>query len=327
MKIRYQEFTPLINVVALFESKGLFRLGDSLPKKLSTLQLYESFTLPKKAVIELKSNYKNKSEIKANIADLFIEKTTGDWVVIPFLGGMYLLELLDSSVHTITDTELGELKNYQEELIDKNEPEFLDCSTENSIELHSVRTFKYVEKDFSFENYNYEKLTALLESFSLIIDISELKPNIEKNTKRLLISEALKNKETVKTLEIFRQEYIHETFKNLVKSYFMKQGATKIIEPLDNKTGIDLIVVFEFLKSKIRIKVIHETVPCPENGGQIQLYTKPKDSKDASYNTTNLVITSIKIFDAQHYNYIKEQGAELIDGKRFIAMLYNYGIS
>lgn len=130
--------------------------------------------------------------------------------------------------------------------------------------------------------------------------------------------------ETPISLQEIRTAYNHQKFKHLIKTYFEKVGATAVFMPTE-KDAIDLIVDFNFLKSKIYVTIYHETEKSPEDGGQLINYKLQEVVVDQGYSITHLVISSATYSDAESYDFIKNKGGELIDGLRFVAMLSDTG--
>lgn len=104
----------------------------------------------------------------------------GDWVIVPTNGAFSICELLDDEPIMIKDIKDVVIKNWNDEVIFRNEKGYLVNINNDIIDLGFARRIKIIEKDISRYDYADSALTARLNVRQTNVCITDLKDSILK---------------------------------------------------------------------------------------------------------------------------------------------------
>lgn len=269
------------------------------------------------------------------------EMKAGDWVIVPTYGEFSICELLDDNPMMIKDIKDVEIKNWNGEVILRDDDGYLLNSANDKIDLGFVRRIKMIQKGISRYEYADSDLTSRLKVRQTNVCINDIKESVHKALDSFQRNKPIRFRneidEVVPTIcSIIQTKLNPDKFENLVKWYFERVGASSVVIPPKNSSekvdyeDVDVIATFDLLKTIYYVQVKHYR---GETGSwaaeQIshlkELSLNKDDRQDDGYTKVYWVVSSSEAFTTECVNLAKETNIQLVDGKSFVSMLLDAG--
>ncbi len=258
----------------------------------------------------------------------FFQFEIGDTIIIPDTKSFHIVKIIEGikSFHSIKENYISK-SNQNPDIGFVYKVEKMRDNNGNS----SISREKFAES----------KLTARLKAINGLLDINDLKDDIEKskeafiNNKVIKIDEILKEnlREVVKNTIIKTLE--PNKFENFIKNLMKKLGASQVDIPNKNDKAraeeeyadVDVIAVFENIKHIIYIQAkFHEGESSNWAVKQLEAYNGEKDI-DTSYSTSYWAITSGVFSDeAKRNDNDNNKVIRLIDGDELANIILEIGV-
>ena len=247
------------------------------------------------------------------------EMKADDWIIVPTYGEFSICELLDDEPIMIKDIKDIEIKNWNGELIARDDAGYLVNSENDRIDLGFARRIKMIQKGIS--RYDKDSVQKALDGYQ------EKRPIRFRNE----LEEVVPN-----ICSIIQTKLNPDKFEYLVKWYFERIGASSVAIPIKNPSDkvdyedVDVIATFDLLKTIYYVQVKHYR---GETGSwaaeQIshlkELSFNKEDRQDDGYTKVYWVVSSSEEFTSECVNLARETNVQLIDGKSFASMLLDAG--
>ncbi len=256
----------------------------------------------------------------------FFQFKIGDTVIIPDTKSFHIVKIIEGikSFHSIKENYISE-SNQNPDIGFVYKVEKIMDNNGNS----------YISR----ENFAESRLTARLKAINGLLDINDLKDDIEKSKDAFISNKIIKIDEILKSnLKEGVKETILKTlepnkFENFIKKLMEKLGASQVdIPSKSDKTkakeqyaDVDVIAVFESIKHIIYIQAkFHKGESSEWAVKQLEAYDGEKDI-DNSYSTSYWAITS-GIFSNEAKEVANKNGIRLIDGDELANIILEIGI-
>ncbi len=270
----------------------------------------------------------------------FVQLKKGDWVVVPhpYMFSVYEVEEDPISVRHLNvpaDFWAGNKRK-----IVKNALGLLayDNPSGQVIDLGFMVKVKPILPNISRSQYADAALTARLKVRPTNVWINDLEASVEraieaaKNNKPINFYEDIIEKMAEDIRKTLYQSLNPDKFERLVKWYFEKIGATEVCIPPRNSPekqdyeDADIIATFDSLRIIIYAQVKYHRGKTGTWGlEQIEHYSEVHENQE-DYSVGKWVISSAD-FSEQATKLAAEKDIRLIDGKQFVIMLMNAGVS
>ena len=269
------------------------------------------------------------------------EMKAGDWVIVPTYGEFSICELLDDEPIMIKDIKDFEIRNWNGELIPRDDAGYLVNSENDRIDLGFARRIKMIQKGISRYDFADSNLTSRLKVRQTNVCINDLKDSVIKALDRYQKKSPIRFRneldEVVPNIHAIIQVKLNpDKFESLVKWYFKRVGASSVVIPPKNSfdkvdfEDVDVIATFDLLKTIYYVQVKHYR---GETGSwaaeQIshlkELSFNKEDRQDDGYTKVYWVVSSSEVFTSECVNLARETNIQLIDGKSFASMLLDAG--
>ena len=269
------------------------------------------------------------------------EMKAGDWVIVPTYGEFSICELLDDKPIMIKDIKDVDIKNWNGEVIPRDDDGYLLNSANERIDLGFVRRIRMIQKGISRYDFADSDLTSRLKVRQTNVCINDLKDSVlnalDGYQKKRPIRFRNELDEVIPNIcAIIQTKLNPDKFEYLVKWYFERVGASSVVIPTKNPSDkvdyedVDVIATFDLLKTIYYVQVKHYR---GETGSwaaeQIshlkELPSNKDDRQDDGYTKVYWVVSSSEIFTTECVNLAKETNIQLIDGKSFASMLLDAG--
>lgn len=313
-------------------SIGFSELSDAMfitdISSMYGLQSFEEYFLAWKGM---------KPDNRFNLWRFITQMKKGDHIIVPGWRTFSVYELTEDSARPISEVERDEMTEVLGTSISLEDDGLLYRNDYSLIDLGFVRKVKPIQKNIPISEYADPELTARLKLFSINNDLSDYQENITRAIQNYKKSEVQNlmgecaSSISYQLLKTIRQEFTSEKFKDFIKLFFLKLGASDAYIPSkderENHPETDIVAVFEPLKYVIYAKVKFG----PENPNQwlLRQFEMIKDSKENmndGYNKVFWFITSEE-FSPNVYQQAKELHVQMIDGLEFSKMLLENGIT
>ena len=106
------------------------------------------------------------------------EMKAGDWIIVPTYGEFSICELLDDEPIMIKDIKDIEIKNWNGELIARDDAGYLVNSENDRIDLGFARRIKMIQKGISRYDFADSDLTSRLKVRQTNVCINDLKESV-----------------------------------------------------------------------------------------------------------------------------------------------------
>lgn len=269
------------------------------------------------------------------------EMKAGDWVIVPTYGEFSICELLDDEPIMIKDIKDFEIKNWNGELIPRDDAGYLVNSENDRIDLGFARRIKMIQKGISRYDFADSNLTSRLKVRQTNVCINDLKDSVQKALDGYREKRPIRFRNELEEVipnicSIIQTKLNPDKFEYLVKWYFERIGATSVAIPTKNPSDkvdyedVDVIATFDLLKTIYYVQVKHYR---GETGSwaaeQIshlkELSFNKEDRQDDGYTKVYWVVSSSEVFTSECVNLARETNIQLIDGKNFASMLLDAG--
>ncbi len=266
------------------------------------------------------------------------EMKAGDWVIVPTYGEFSICELLDDEPMMVKDIKDVVIKNWNGEVIPRDNDGYLLNSSNDKIDLGFVRRVKMIQKGISRYDYADSDLTSRLKVRQTNVCINDLEESVLNALNASRNSEPIRFRHELEEIvpdlhSIIMTKLNPDKFEHLVKWYFERIGACSVTIPPKNPSNkvdyedVDVIATFDLLKTMYYVQVKHyrgETNNWAAE--QISHYKELEDDRqDDGYTRVYWVLSSSESFSQDCINLAKETNVQLIDGKTFASMLLDAG--
>lgn len=285
--------------------------------------------------VDDKKNFENNfvevySELSRNRFSLwnFIhEFKKGDWVIVPLWGGIF-------SVYKITGNKV--LVKGDKKIKDTGiNMTYKEKKKDIPVDLGFFWEVKPIEIDIPRYSYADSRLTSKMKFRQTNIWANDVEENILNAVKSFkdkkpinLYSDILEaSRDSI--LKTIKGKLNPDKFEELIILYFKQCGASEVQTPLEseNKEGdCDVQAIFENIKTIIQVQAKFHTGFTNEwSIDQIQKYTNKANDSDYTY--ASWVISTADNFTDEAKQKAVNNNVMLINGKDFVEMLLDAGIS
>ena len=269
------------------------------------------------------------------------EMKAGDWVIVPTYGAFSICELLDDEPIMIKDIKDIIIKDWNGDIISRDEKGYLINANNDKIDLGFARRIKIIQKNISRYDYADGALTARLKVRQTNVCINDLKESIQKalegfnNNKPIHFRNEI-NDVIPNICSIIQTKLNPDKFEYLIKWYFERIGASSVvIPPKKSSTKVDyedveIIATFDLLKTIYYVQAKHYRGETGSWGAEQishlkELESVKDDRQDDGYTKVYWLVSSSESFSEECINKAKETNVQLIDGKTFASMLLDAG--
>ncbi len=271
--------------------------------------------------------------------NFIVEMKKGDWIIVPTNGAFSVCELLEDEPIMIKDIKDVEIKNWNGEVVHRDNDGYLRDSNDDYIDLGFARRVKIIQKDISRYDYADTNLTSRMKVRQTNVQITDLEESVIKAVERAHKNKPIRfrneiSKEIIPIIRSIIQTKLNpDKFENLIKLYFERIGASSVIIPPKNSPkkvdceDVDIIATFDLLKTIYYVQVKHHSGETSSWGvEQISLLKELKhDRLDDGYTKVYWLLSSSEQFSEECINYAKEAKVQLIDGNAIASMLLDAG--
>lgn len=271
------------------------------------------------------------------------EMKAGDWIIVPTYAEFSIYELLDDSPILIKDIKDVIIKNWNDEIILRDDAGYLrfknnEGNEGNIIDLGFARRVKLIQKGISRYDYADSDLTSRLKVRQTIVCINDLESSVLKALDGFSHNNPIRFRNELEDIvpnlcSIIQTKLNPDKFEYLVKWYFKRIGASSVVIPIKNPSNkvdyedVDVVATFDLLKTMYYVQVKHyrgETDSWAAE--QISHYKELEDDRqDDGYTRVYWVLSSSESFSQECINLAKETNVQLIDGNNFASMLLDAG--
>ena len=265
----------------------------------------------------------------------------GDWVIVPTYGAFSICELLDDEPIMIKDIKDIIIKNWNGDIISRDEKGYLINANNDKIDLGFARRIKIIQKTISRYDYADGALTARLKVRQTNVCINDLKESIQKalegfnNNKPIHFRNEI-NDVIPNICSIIQTKLNPDKFEYLIKWYFERIGASSVVIPPKKSStkvdyeDVDIIATFDLLKTIYYVQAKHYRGETGSWGAEQishlkELESVKDDRQDDGYTKVYWLVSSSESFSEECINKAKETNVQLIDGKTFASMLLDAG--
>ena len=269
------------------------------------------------------------------------EMKAGDWVIVPTYGAFSICELLDDEPIMIKDIKDIIIKDWNGDIISRDEKGYLINANNDKIDLGFARRIKIIQKNISRYDYADGALTARLKVRQTNVCINDLKESIQKalegfnNNKPIHFRNEI-NDVIPNICSIIQTKLNPDKFEYLIKWYFERIGASSVVVPPKNPStkvdyeDVDIIATFDLLKTIYYVQAKHYRGETGSWGAEQishlkELESVKDDRQDDGYTKVYWLVSSSESFSEECINKAKETNVQLIDGKTFASMLLDAG--
>lgn len=269
------------------------------------------------------------------------EMKAGDWVIVPTYGAFSICELLDDEPIMIKDIKDIIIKDWNGDIISRDEKGYLINANNDKIDLGFARRIKIIQKNISRYDYADRALTARLKVRQTNVCINDLKESIQKalegfnNNKPIHFRNEI-NDVIPNICSIIQTKLNPDKFEYLIKWYFERIGASSVVIPPKNSStkvdyeDVDIIATFDLLKTIYYVQAKHYRGETGSWGAEQishlkELESVKDDRQDDGYTKVYWLVSSSESFSEECINKAKETNVQLIDGKTFASMLLDAG--
>lgn len=269
------------------------------------------------------------------------EMKAGDWVIVPTYGAFSICELLDDEPIMIKDIKDIIIKDWNGDIISRDEKGYLINANNDKIDLGFARRIKIIQKNISRYDYADGALTARLKVRQTNVCINNLKESIQKalegfnNNKPIHFRNEI-NDVIPNICSIIQTKLNPDKFEYLIKWYFERIGASSVVVPPKNPStkvdyeDVDIIATFDLLKTIYYVQAKHYRGETGSWGAEQishlkELESVKDDRQDDGYTKVYWLVSSSESFSEECINKAKETNVQLIDGKTFASMLLDAG--
>jgi hypothetical protein len=269
------------------------------------------------------------------------EMKSGDWVVVPTYGAFSVYELLDDEPIMVKDIKDVTVKNWNEEVVLRDNDGYLIDKDNNRIDLGFARRVRLIQKEISRYDYADSDLTSRMKVRQTNVRISDLGQNVIKAIENFQKAKPIRFRneinEVVPSIRSIIQTMLNpDKFENLIKWYFKRVGASSVVIPLKNSPDkvdyedVDVIATFDLLKTIYYVQVKHYRGETSSWGAEQiahlkELAAMKDDRLDDGYTKVYWLLSSSERFSEECINKAKETNVQLIDGNTFSSMLLDSG--
>lgn len=267
----------------------------------------------------------------------------GDWIIVPGGGVFSIYEIVGEKPIPVSDLSFDDLKDWHGNplVID----EFI-YRGEEEIDLGFCWKVKPIETNISRYNYADAPLTARMKIRQTNANIFDLEQSIKKAFNAFIIKKPINLHSKIleasidNILATLKSELNPDKLELLVKFYFERIGASEVYIPSKNEPGkegdADVIAIFEHIKTIIYIQAKFHGGKTNEWAlQQIKDYKDDKESvnkldkevMDDDYSRISWVISTADGYTDEAYKLAREEKIQLIDGKKFVTLLLEAGIT
>lgn len=255
----------------------------------------------------------------------FFEFQIGDTIIIPDTKSFHIVKIVEGikSFHSIKEKYISE---------NNQNPDIGFVYKVEKVKDNNGNSF------ISREKFAESSLTARLKALNGLLDISDLKDEIEQSKEAFISNKVIKIDEILKEnlREVVKNTILKtlepNKFENFIKKLMEKLGAKVDIPSKNDKTraeehyaDVDVIAVFENIKHIIYIQAkFHQGVSSNWAVEQLKAYNGEKDI-DNSYSTSYWAITS-GIFSDEAKKSANENRIRLIDADELANIILEVGI-
>lgn len=265
----------------------------------------------------------------------------GDWVIVPTYGAFSICELLDDEPIMIKDIKDIIIKDWNGDIISRDEKGYLINANNDKIDLGFARRIKIIQKNISRYDYADGALTARLKVRQTNVCINDLKESIQKalegfnNNKPIHFRNEI-NDVIPNICSIIQTKLNPDKFEYLIKWYFERIGASSVVIPPKKSStkvdheDVDIIATFDLLKTIYYVQAKHYRGETGSWGAEQishlkELESVKDDRQDDGYTKVYWLVSSSESFSEECINKAKETNVQLIDGKTFASMLLDAG--
>ncbi len=258
----------------------------------------------------------------------FFQFEIGDTIIIPDTKSFHIVKIIEDikSFHSIKEKYINDnSKNPDIGFVYKVE------------KIRDKNGNSYISR----EKFAESRLTARLKAINGLLDINDLKKDIEKSKEAFISNKVIKIDEILKEnlREIVKNTILKtlepNKFENFIKKLMRKLGASQVdIPSKNNKTraeeqyaDVDVIAMFENIKHIIYIQAkFHKGESSKWAVKQLEAYNGEKDI-DTSYSTSYWAITSGVFSDeAKKTANDNDKVIRLIDGDELANIILEVGV-
>ncbi|RSK44470.1 restriction endonuclease [Hymenobacter perfusus] len=273
-----------------------------------------------------------------NIWRFIHEMKADDLVVVPMWDTFSVYEL-EGQPQPIAQVRNENLKDWQENPIVLGPDTLLHkIDSEEAIDLGFFWNVKPIELGISREKFADRALTARMKIRTTNAWITDIKSSIERaisafSDNRPINLHAQITEQTVPiVLDTIRQNLNPDKLEKLIKWYFERVGASDVFIPAKNEAGkegdADVVATFEAIKTIIYVQAkLHGGETSVWASEQITAYKESRSSAVDEYSKLCWVISTADTYSKECVVYSKENDVRLINGKQFVEMLLEAGIS
>ena len=269
------------------------------------------------------------------------EMKAGDWVIVPTYGAFSICELLDDEPIMIKDIKDIIIKDWNGDIISRDEKGYLINANNDKIDLGFARRIKIIQKNISRYDYADGALTARLKVRQTNVCINDLKESIQKalegfnNNKPIHFRNEI-NDVIPNICSIIQTKLNPDKFEYLIKWYFERIGASSVVIPPKKPStkvdyeDVEIIATFDLLKTIYYVQAKHYRGETGSWGAEQishlkELESVKDDRQDDGYTKVYWLVSSSESFSEECINKAKETNVQLIDGKTFASMLLDAG--
>lgn len=269
------------------------------------------------------------------------EMKAGDWVVVPTDREFSIVELLEDEPLMIKDIKDVTIKNWNDEIIKRDEEGYLVDSNNDKIDLGFARRINLIQKGISRYDYADSDLTSRLKVRQTNVCINDLKESVHKALEGFLNNRPIHFRNEINGVvpdicSIIQNILNPDKFEYLVKWYFERIGASSVVIPPKNTSekedyeDVDVIATFDLLKTIYYVQVKHYRGTTDSWGAEQisrvkELASTKDDRQDDGYTKIYWLISSSENFTEECINIARETKVQLIDGNSFSSMLLDAG--
>ncbi len=278
----------------------------------------------------------------------FLQMKKGDKVIVPDTGTFHVYEIM--SDRCLIPEDLGDfldsaLTNRCSAKTVVSKGKLHNRETGEVIDLGFFREVSSVMRSISRADYADASLTSRLKARQTTLYITDLSESIEyaidKSRERQPINlhSQIMNSCAEHVLNTIEKYIKPGQFEKLIYDYFRRVGASAVIPPRKNESGIegdaDVIATFEALKVIIYVQAKRHNKDSETNEWAVQqveeyIRTKGEMAGDDGYTRIAWVISSAKEFTSECQEKAKKENIglniRLINGPEFARMLLDAGI-
>lgn len=268
----------------------------------------------------------------------FLNFSINDFVVVPIFNGKFSIYRIKGIPMPITELAcFAEFISENGSQIVRDDKGLLRRKKNNNVvDLGFVIKVEAIKESLSRYEYADSKLTARMKIRQTNADISDLSENIQNvisSNSPINFYAAVVGELADRLLNAIKVQLNPDKFELLIKWYFEKLGASRVIRPKKNKickldeADADVVAEFDAMKVIYCIQAkFHDGVTSCCAVKQISTYTDQQKQLVGEYTVIPWVISTANDYSTEAITIAQENNVHLVTGIEFGHMLIDAGI-